>query len=73
VVSNGAKASENKINFNIACPKEVAEYGYEAMKKGKVVAIPGNFNKFLSKLPRFVPRRTATAIIRKIQEKNRNH
>ncbi len=72
VVSNGAKASENRINFNIACPKEVAEYGYEAMKKGKVVAIPGNFNKFLSKLPRFVPRRTATAIIRKIQEKNRN-
>lgn len=73
VVSNGAKASENKIKFNVACPKEVAEYGYAAMKKGKAVAIPGNFNKFLSKLPRFVPRRTATAIIRKIQEKNREN
>ncbi|MDN3725199.1 SDR family oxidoreductase [Aequorivita sp. SDUM287046] len=73
VVSNGAKASENKIKFNIACPKQVAEYGYDAMKKGKVVAVPGNFNKFLSKLPRFVPRRTATAIIRKIQEKNRDN
>ncbi|MDC8001631.1 SDR family oxidoreductase [Aequorivita todarodis] len=72
VVSNGAKVSENKIKFNIACPKQVAEYGYEAMQKGKVVAVPGNFNKFLSKLPRFVPRRTATAIIRKIQEKNRD-
>lgn len=72
VVSNGSKSSENKIKFNVACPKEVAEYGYDAMKKGKVVAIPGNFNKFLSKLPRFVPRRTATAIIRKIQEKNRH-
>lgn len=72
VVSNGAKASENKIKFNVACPKEVAEYGYDAMKRGKVVAVPGNFNKFLSKLPRFVPRRTATAIIRKIQEKNRD-
>lgn len=64
-------SSDNKINFNIACPKEVARYGYEAMKKGKTVAIPGNINKFLSKLPRFVSRRTATAIIRKIQEKNR--
>lgn len=73
VVSNGSKASENKITFNIASPKEVAEYGYEAMLKGKVVAIPGRFNKFLSKLPRFVPRRTATAIIRKIQEKNREN
>jgi short-subunit dehydrogenase len=72
VVSNGAKSkAENKIKFNIGCPKKVAAYGYEAMKKGKVVAVPGNFNKFLSKLPRFVPRRTATAIIRKIQEKNR--
>ena len=71
VVSNGAKASENKINFNIGCPKEVAKYGYEAMQKGKTVAIPGNINKLLSKLPRFVSRRTATAVIRRIQEKNR--
>ncbi len=73
VVSNGTKASDNKIKFNIGCAKEVAKYGYEAMQKGKVVAIPGSINKFLSKLPRFVPRRTATAIIRKIQERNRNH
>lgn len=72
VVSNGTKSSNNnKINFNIACPKKVAKYGYEAMQKGKVVAIPGNINKFLSKLPRFVSRSTATAVIRRIQEKNR--
>lgn len=73
VVSNGAgkSSSENKINFNIACPKEVARYGYEAMQKGKIVAIPGNINKLLSKLPRFVSRTTATAVIRRIQEKNR--
>lgn len=64
-------ASENKISFNMACPQEVAKYGYDAMNKGKVVAIPGNINKFLSKLPRFISRRTATAVIRKIQEKNR--
>ena len=73
VVSNGCAASDNKITFNVGCPKEVAQYGYDAMMNGKVVAIPGTINQFLSKLPRFVPRRTATAIIRKIQEKNRNH
>ena len=71
VVSNGAATSENKINFNVACPKAVAKYGYEAMQRGKIVAIPGNINKLLSKLPRFVSRRTATAVIRRIQEKNR--
>ena len=70
VVSNGC-ASKNKISFNLACPKKVAKYGYDAMQKGKVVAVPGNINKFLSKLPRLVPRRTATAVIRRIQEKNR--
>ncbi|MCG2431934.1 SDR family oxidoreductase [Aequorivita xiaoshiensis] len=73
VVSNGAEASNNKIKFNIGCPKEVAKYGYEAMLKGKVVAVPGKINRFLSRLPRFLPRRTSTAIIRKIQEKNRDH
>lgn len=73
VVSNGTASSKNnKINFNIACPKKVAKYGYKAMQKGKVVAIPGILNKFLSKLPRFVSRNTATAVIRRIQERNRN-
>jgi len=66
------KTGENKINFNIACPKQVAKYGYSAMQKGKTVAIPGNFNKFLSKLPRIMPRDKATSIVRKIQEKNRD-
>lgn len=69
VVSQGAV--DNKISFNVGCPREVAEYGYKAMLKGKTVAIPGTFNKFLSKLPRFMSRNTATAIVRKIQEKNR--
>lgn len=72
VVSNGADASDNKIKFNIGCPREVAKYGYDAMNKGRVVAVPGKINKFLSRLPRFLPRRTATAIIRKIQERNRD-
>ena len=69
VVSEGSV--DNKIKFNVGCPEEVAKYGYKAMLKGKTVAIPGAFNKLLSKLPRFMSRNAATAIVRKIQEKNR--
>jgi uncharacterized protein len=63
---------KNKKSFNMACPIEVAKYGYAAMLKGKTVAIPGRFNKFLATLSRFVPRKMTTSIVRKIQEKNRN-
>lgn len=64
-------AEEGKIAFNMACPKEVAAYGYKAMQKGKSLAIPGGINKFLSFLPRILTRNRATKIVRKIQEKNR--
>ncbi|NRD24600.1 SDR family oxidoreductase [Winogradskyella litoriviva] len=64
--------SENKIAFNMACPKEVALYGYNAMNRGKVVAIPGTINKFLSVLPRILTRNRTTKIVRKIQDKNRD-
>jgi hypothetical protein len=70
VVSEGC--NDNKIKFNMACPKEVAAYGYKAMHKGKVVAIPGLFNKFLSILPRMLTRNRTTKIVRKIQDKNRS-
>ncbi|MCF7560441.1 SDR family oxidoreductase [Sabulilitoribacter multivorans] len=63
---------DNKIAFNMACPSKVAIYGYRAMHKGKTVAIPGRFNKFLSVLPRFLTRNSATSIVRKIQDKNRD-
>ncbi|WP_345075674.1 SDR family oxidoreductase [Flavivirga amylovorans] len=63
--------SENKISFNMACATDVALYGYNAMKKGKTVAIPGAFNKLLSTIPRFISRNMATRIVRNIQEKNR--
>ena len=49
-------AKENKIKFNMANAKEVAAYGYKAMLKGTVVAVPGVFNKFLANLPRLMPR-----------------
>lgn len=65
-------ASDNKITFKMASAKEVAMYGYQTMLKGKVYAIPGRFNKFLAVIPRLVTRQAATAIVRKIQEKNRD-
>jgi len=70
VVSEGC--GENKIGFNMSCAKDVAAYGYKAMHKGRVVAIPGVFNKFLSILPRMLTRNRTTKIVRKIQDKNRN-
>lgn len=65
-------SSDNKIAFNMACAKEVAAYGYKAMNKGKSVAVPGAFNKFLAGLPRVLSRNRAAAIVRKLQEKNRD-
>lgn len=70
VVSEGC--NDNKIGFNMACPKAVASYGYKAMHNGRVVAIPGLFNKFLSILPRMLTRNRTTKIVRKIQDKNRD-
>src|SRR5690606_16452791 len=64
--------SENKITFNMASAKTVAAYGYKAMLKGKSYAIPGRFNKFLAIIPRLVTRSAAAAIVRQIQEKNRD-
>ncbi|WP_044403429.1 SDR family oxidoreductase [Lacinutrix sp. Hel_I_90] len=69
VVSNAT--SENKISFNIACPKQVAAYGYKALLQGKVIAVPGFFNKFLSNLPRVLTRNRVRTIVRSIQNKNR--
>ncbi|MBU3821164.1 SDR family oxidoreductase [Flavobacteriaceae bacterium XHP0103] len=68
-----ADASKNKITFNMASAEEVATYGYKAMQKGKTVAIPGIFNKFLATIHRFVSRGMAAKIVRNIQEKNRNN
>jgi hypothetical protein len=62
---------DNKITFNMGSAKEVASYGYSAMLRGKGYAIPGRFNKLLSILPRFLTRKGATSVVRKIQEKNR--
>jgi short-subunit dehydrogenase len=53
-----------------ATPRAVAEYGYKAMNRGKVVAIHRFVNYLTAKLIRFLPRNTVTNLTRKIQEKN---
>jgi short-subunit dehydrogenase len=49
--------------------KEVAEYGYKALMKGKAVAIPGMFNNLLVQSVRFTPRSLVVKIARMIQER----
>ncbi|MDU8885225.1 SDR family oxidoreductase [Yeosuana sp. MJ-SS3] len=69
VVSNSS--SKNKIKINLASAEEVAKIGYKAMLEGKEIVIPGLFNKVLAFLPRIMPRKKVTSIVRLIQERNR--
>ena len=66
----GAK-KEAQINSMNSEPREVAEYGIQAMRKGKVVCLPSFGCRFLSILPRLIPRNTARNLVYKIQIKNR--
>jgi len=54
---------------NFPSSREVAEYGYKAMIKGKAVAIHGLKNTLLANSVRFIPRSLAVIAARKIQEK----
>jgi short-subunit dehydrogenase len=75
VKTNFQKTTGNtkpRIQWNIKKPEEVAMFGYRSMMKGKVVAIPGFASKLVSELYRIFPRRTATAMTRRIHEANRN-
>lgn len=49
--------------------KEVAEYGYAAMLKGKTVAIHGIKNYIMANTVRFTPRALVVKITRIIQDK----
>jgi uncharacterized protein len=49
--------------------KEVAEYGYKAMMKGKAVAIHGTMNWILANSVRFMPRAIVVKITRMMQDK----
>lgn len=47
---------------------EVARYGYEAMMKGKVVAVHGWLNKLMAASVQLAPRALVRSAVRKIQE-----
>lgn len=53
----------------VASSKDVAEYGFKAMFKGKRVAVYGTGNKILTKLVGIFPRNMVTAIARNLQER----
>jgi len=54
---------------NFPTSREVAEYGYRAMMKGRTVAIHGLKNKIMANSVRFAPRSLVVKITRKIQAK----
>lgn len=49
--------------------REVAEYGYKAMMKGKTVAIHGFMNALMANSVRFMPRSIVVKVTRKIQDR----
>lgn len=51
--------------------KEVAEYGYAAMLRGKTVAIHGFMNWIMANSVRFIPRSIVVKVTRKIQDKSK--
>ena len=61
--SSGAASSRTR--------RTVAKAGYEGMKRGRRVVVPGLANKLLVQGVRFAPRRLLTAVTRRIQETRR--
>ena len=49
--------------------KEVAEFGFNAMMKGKRVVIHGMMNRIMAASVRFTPRKVITIVVRKMSEK----
>ena len=68
---NKANMEKSKLfdNLPVATSKEVAEYGYKTMKKGKRVAVYGFLNKFIPKTVGIFPRKFVTASVRFIQQR----
>lgn len=53
-------------HFPVPDSREVAEYGYKSMMKGKRIAVHGMVNKFFSVVVRLLPRRLVTTAVRTI-------
>lgn len=68
-----AKANGNddpNIKFNIASADTVARYAYDSVLKGRVVAVPGIWNKLSAFLPRLLSRDKVANMVGNIQRKN---
>jgi uncharacterized protein len=70
---NAAAMNDSKLVKGVKMPssKEVAEYGYRSLEKGKVVAIHGFMNKMMAESSRFMPRSIVRSVVRKVQEKSK--
>ena len=71
--TNFSKANGNgdpNIKFNIMNSDHVAEYAFEALMRGKVVAVPGFWNKLSAFLPRLLSSHTVANMVGNIQRKN---
>jgi uncharacterized protein len=68
---NAAAMEESKLVKGKKLPtsKEVAQYGYSAMMKGKKVAIHGIMNYLLANATRFSPRWMVLKMVRSMQDK----
>jgi uncharacterized protein len=67
--AGGMEESELFKGKKLPTAKEVAEYGYTAMIKGKTVAIHGIFNYIMSNSIRFIPRDMVLKVSRKMLDK----
>lgn len=56
------------VNLQVADAKSVAEFGYKKIKKGKVIAVPGFFNKIAAVGVRLLPRRFIRNMVYNIQK-----
>ncbi|HHW90197.1 MAG TPA: SDR family oxidoreductase [Clostridiales bacterium] len=56
------------VNLQIADAKKVAEFGYKKMEKGKVIAVPGFYNKIATIGVKLLPRKFIRNMVYRIQK-----
>ena len=68
----GAALEESKLVKGKKLPsaREVAQFGYDSLMKGKTVAVHGFMNRMLALAPRLMPRNFVTQTVRNMQERH---